>query len=109
MTSAVAQAPNINFAKEVYDLRWMTNTVGAIFIAPKLQRRAGRWQMRTELYGNIPQALWVQSYQLVIGSPADQTQRWAWLPPRQSNVGVFLEWGPPSQSKSSIINIYNNL
>lgn len=34
-----AAAPNINFAKEVYDLRLMRNTVEAIFIAPKLQRK----------------------------------------------------------------------
>lgn len=34
-----AAAPNTNFAKEVYDLRLMRNTVEAIFIAPKLQRK----------------------------------------------------------------------
>ena len=35
------KAPNINFAKEVYALRLMRNTVEAIFIAPKLQRPRG--------------------------------------------------------------------
>eukprot|EP00434_Breviolum_minutum_P029165 symbB.v1.2.025799.t1/scaffold2473.1/size78446/4 len=34
-----AAAPNVNFAKEVYHLQLMRNTVEATFIAPKLQRR----------------------------------------------------------------------
>ena len=39
--AALHKAPNINFAKEVYDLRLMRNTVDAIFIAPKLHRIPG--------------------------------------------------------------------
>jgi len=33
-----AAAPNVNFAREVYDLRLMANTVRTIFMAPKISR-----------------------------------------------------------------------
>jgi hypothetical protein len=42
VSPSALKAPNINFAKEVYDLRLMRNTVEAIFIAPKLQRPRGK-------------------------------------------------------------------
>ena len=33
-----AEAPNINFAKEVYDLDLMANTIRAIFLVPRMAR-----------------------------------------------------------------------
>ena len=35
------EAPNINFAKEVYDLDLMANTIRAIFLAPRIRRSSG--------------------------------------------------------------------
>ena len=37
-----AEAPNINFAKEVYDLNLMANTIRAIFLVPRILRPGQR-------------------------------------------------------------------